>query len=892
MICPTARSRWVVRGLLLTLVFLSPWGRAEGSEDVGDSSAETDSCTYEVDDLGAFDVIACGSVVAESFAVGGSIVAAEDADLRRFFVGHALGAEAYSVLSRTAQLRQGTVGGRVGVLDPDGSTRAGTVRLTSFDEVAVDLEGLCSSIEGLSLSYGTPSLEVTHSDPWDIFELWGDDPTENVFVVESTELNDAVLVDIDVPAGSRVRVDVLGDTIDLNHMGFFVAGATPDAVLFNFREASTVRLNGVGVLGSVLAPYAQVELTTSMVEGAVWSAGLDGHNFRIEHGPPASGFGEGCTSPDTSDSGPGGGIVDTASTGGPGAGTGTGGSTCTPSACNDDDVCTIDVCTTTADGEKSCAHNYDPSMEGVSCFGDEWAIYCSGDGVCGEEYDLETPNSCPSEWCSDGNECTEDVCFLVDTEGGFRCENEGSADACGETCLGDGVCDSLGTCQWGVSAAVIDCEDDGGDGECAADLDEDGVCDDVDTDDDGDGVEDDVDSDDRDPFRCVDTDEDGCDDCVSGTFDPSADGVDSDGDGSCDGGDVCVGDDSSGDLDEDGVCDDVDTDDDGDGVEDDVDSDDRDRFRCVDTDEDGCDDCVSGTFDPSADGVDSDGDGSCDSGDVCVGDDSSGDLDEDGVCDDVDTDDDGDGVEDDVDSDDRDRFRCVDTDEDGCDDCVSGTFDPSADGVDSDGDGSCDSGDVCVGDDSSGDLDEDGVCDDVDTDDDGDGVEDDVDSDDRDRFRCVDTDEDGCDDCVSGTFDPSADGVDSDGDGSCDSGDVCVGDDSSGDLDEDGVCDDVDTDDDGDGVEDDVDSDDRDPFRCVDTDEDGCDDCVSGTFDPSADGVDSDGDGSCDSGDVCVGDDSSGDLDEDGVCDDVDTDDDGDGVEDDVDSDDRDRSAA
>ena len=107
------------------------------------------------------------------------------------------------------------------------------------------------------MSYGAPSLDVTHADPWDIFELWGDDPVENVFVVEASELNDAVLVDIDVPAGSRVRVDVLGDAIELNHMGFYVSGATSDSVLFNFREASTVRLTGVGVLGSVLAPYAR-----------------------------------------------------------------------------------------------------------------------------------------------------------------------------------------------------------------------------------------------------------------------------------------------------------------------------------------------------------------------------------------------------------------------------------------------------------------------------------------------------------------------------------------------------------------------------------------------------------------------------------------------------------
>ena len=67
-------ARWLVRGLLLTLVFLSPWVRAEGSEDVSDSSAEAGSCAYDIGDLGAFDVIACGSVHAQSFAVGGLAV--------------------------------------------------------------------------------------------------------------------------------------------------------------------------------------------------------------------------------------------------------------------------------------------------------------------------------------------------------------------------------------------------------------------------------------------------------------------------------------------------------------------------------------------------------------------------------------------------------------------------------------------------------------------------------------------------------------------------------------------------------------------------------------------------------------------------------------------------
>lgn len=58
-------------------------------------------------------------------------------------------------------------------------------------------------------------------------------------------------------------------------------------------------------------------------------------------------------------------------------------------------------------------------------------------------------------------------------------------------------------------------------------------------------------------------------------------------------------------------------------------------------------------------------------------------------------------------------------------------------------------------------------------DNDGDGVCAANDADDNDINVCMDTDHDGCDDCSSGTFDPLQDGVDSDGDGYCDSGDLC-----------------------------------------------------------------------------------------------------------------------
>ena len=131
---------------------------------------------------------------------------------------------------------------------------------------------------------------------------------------------------------------------------------------------------------------------------------------------------------------------------------------------------------------------------------------------------------------------------------------------------------------------------------------------------------------------------------------------------------------------------------------------------------------------------------------------------------------------------------------------------------------------------SSWDYDMDGICDTDDTDDDNDGALDPVDSDDNNEYVCSDVDGDNCDDCSSGTFDPYNDGIDMNANGICDEGEA-------------------NNDADGDGVIDDEDSDPFNPNQCSDLDGDTCDDCSTGTFNPSDDGYDYDGDGQCDAGD-------------------------------------------
>ena len=204
----------------------------------------------------------------------------------------------------------------------------------------------------------------------------------------------------------------------------------------------------------------------------------------------------------------------------------------------------------------------------------------NGDGVVdATETDARNPDT-------DNDTINDDIdnCPVVANLDQADVNNDNIGDLCGDI-DGDTVVDALDNCpnEPNVGQENTDLQNDGGD-----------ACDD---DDDDDGVLDVNDADRVDPTVCTDSDNDTCDDCVNGSFDPANDGIDTDGDGECDDGDA---------------------DDDNDGALDVDDSDDLDPTVCSDTDNDQCDDCASGSFNPADDGVDTDADGICDLGDLCV----------------------------------------------------------------------------------------------------------------------------------------------------------------------------------------------------------------------------------------------------------------------------------
>jgi len=145
------------------------------------------------------------------------------------------------------------------------------------------------------------------------------------------------------------------------------------------------------------------------------------------------------------------------------------------------------------------------------------------------------------------------------------------------------------------------------------------------------------------------------------------------------------------------------------------------------------------------------------------------------------------------------------------------------------------------------------------------------------RFGAVyvfDLDDDADGDGIPNTSDrcfgvPDPTQADTDGDGIGDACDLCVEipDPLQIDLDGDGVGDLCEFDADDDGFEDTLDRAPRNPELCADTDDDRCDDCSSGVFDPSNDGPDADGDGICDGGELVTLSVNALDDSDDGVCD-------------------------
>jgi len=132
------------------------------------------------------------------------------------------------------------------------------------------LKNLSNQISVLAET-GVDSMIFTH------LKLVGHDPSLNVFNVSVEDINNSTNFTINVPENSVTLVNIVGahrDTVDWRG-GFVVNGdsglSDPNYknLLLNFHKTKYIHISDIGILGSILAPWATLDYPHGVIRGQV-----------------------------------------------------------------------------------------------------------------------------------------------------------------------------------------------------------------------------------------------------------------------------------------------------------------------------------------------------------------------------------------------------------------------------------------------------------------------------------------------------------------------------------------------------------------------------------------------------------------------------------------------
>ena len=106
--------------------------------------------------------------------------------------------------------------------------------------------------------------------------MTGTDTAFNNFYITVADLAAGTGLTINAPAGSTVVVNVDGAAADFDNMGINLNGVNEHYVLYNFHNATTLGISGIGVRGSLLAPRADVNFGYGNIDGTLIAKNLTG----------------------------------------------------------------------------------------------------------------------------------------------------------------------------------------------------------------------------------------------------------------------------------------------------------------------------------------------------------------------------------------------------------------------------------------------------------------------------------------------------------------------------------------------------------------------------------------------------------------------------------------
>lgn len=263
-----------------------------GNRETPDDGTCPVDTSHPLGDASAYNVFVIGDYDGENSDVGGHTAVGGNGTFSSFGFGTALSAPAGDVLSVGGALTftngqiyagDGRVAGTCSTTNvgtPDGSLScndAGTYDASSAEGGLQDLADFLSDLAAngsvSATSWGDVTLTGTDSH-LNVFDL-DLDAVESGFSVGVTTITGLT---IDVPADSTTVVNVRGNLAVLFRNGQTnLSGATANDVLYNFGTATSLTISGVGVKGSVLAPWADVSFDNGHIDGTLVAGSLAGN---------------------------------------------------------------------------------------------------------------------------------------------------------------------------------------------------------------------------------------------------------------------------------------------------------------------------------------------------------------------------------------------------------------------------------------------------------------------------------------------------------------------------------------------------------------------------------------------------------------------------------------
>lgn len=232
-----------------------------------------------------FNVFVLNDMKAASSDVEGRVAVGGNATLRDYSIGQLASGGNALVVGRNLNFTRGTingggvaVGGQANLSNvslanvPGGLVQSGTGSVpVNFNAAAQLLRDQGVAWQGLTTRN---SNSVTL--PWGETIFSGSNSDINVFNISAANLSRTNSVRFHVPSGSTALVNVSGTSVQMQNMGFALNGASASRTLFNFANAQTLTLGGIGVPGTIFAPNADVLFNNGVINGQLIAKSFTG----------------------------------------------------------------------------------------------------------------------------------------------------------------------------------------------------------------------------------------------------------------------------------------------------------------------------------------------------------------------------------------------------------------------------------------------------------------------------------------------------------------------------------------------------------------------------------------------------------------------------------------